>query len=294
MKRPKLTSLLSILLLALAPASPASEAIPKGHLIIIGGGPIPKSIVSSILEHSGGPAGKILIFPHASSNPAEAAANTRKLIEAQGAKAVEVYQCVQGAMDTPTCLTQIDKAAGIFFTGGDQNVLMAALDNTQAINNIRKRYADGALIAGTSAGAAIMSEVMITGEENRPAVASRIDPETQQQMEPFASIGPGRVVTSKGLGLLKTFVVDQHFLVRKRQNRLMSVVLEHPELIGVGIDESTAILVRPNQSLEVIGESVVTIIDARHAAETKQMGQNFYTRGLNVHLLPAGQKFYGN
>lgn len=294
MKLPILTALLTSTLLTISTPSLAAETPPKGHLLIIGGGPIPKSIVSSVIEHSGGPTGKILIFPHASSNPAEAAANTRKLIEAQGSKAVEVYQCVKGSMDKPACLTQIDQAAGIFFTGGDQNVLMAALDNTQTINKIRKRYADGALIAGTSAGAAIMSEVMITGEENRPASASRIDPETQQQMEPFASIGPGRVVTSKGLGLLKKFVVDQHFLVRKRQNRLMSVVLEHPDLIGVGIDESTAILVRPNQSLEVIGDSVVTIIDARYAGETKQMGQNFYARSLNVHLLPAGQKFYGN
>lgn len=295
----KLLSLLAAALLAL-PSGPlnapvAAQTLPKGQLLIIGGGPIPASIVKSLITHSGGPKGRIVIFPHASSEPGLAAANTRKLIEAQGASTVDVYGCIKGEMDKPECLAQIDNAAGIFFTGGDQNQLMAALDKTQAVAHIRKRHANGALIAGTSAGAAIMSEVMLTGDEKRPESASRIDPETQQEMEPFASIGPGRVVTAKGLGLVTRYIVDQHFIVRKRQNRLISIVLEQPKLIGVGIDESTAILVKPDQSFEVLGDSSVTVIDARTAGALESTpNQNFYARSLTLHLLPAGQKFYGN
>src|SRR5690606_3561987 len=93
---------------------------------------------------------------------------------------------------------------------------------------------------GTSAGAAVMSTPMITGDERHPG-GSRPD-----STEPFMTIARDNIITSTGFGLIDGAILDQHFLRRKRHNRLVSAVLEHPKLLGVGIDESTALLVQPD------------------------------------------------
>ncbi|MCB9858266.1 MAG: cyanophycinase [Phycisphaerales bacterium] len=135
----------------------------------------------------------------------------------------------------------------IWFSGGDQNRLMRRLNEAGIADVIRQRFRDGCVVGGTSAGAAVMSERMITGKAD------------------LESIAHGGTELAGGLGLWPGVIVDQHFLKRRRFNRLYSAVLDHPDLIGVGIDERTAVIVRGDR-IDVMGDSSVMIIDARNAS----------------------------
>lgn len=262
----------------------STDTTGKGRLLIIGGGAIPASVVQRLITLAGGPDSPIVIFPHASGVPAESAEATRALFAAQGAKKIEIYACKSGAMDTAPCLAQLAKAGGIFFTGGDQNLLTKALMKTKAFERIQALWRGGAVVSGTSAGAAIMSEVMITGEEQRQA--------GEAESAPFSSIRKGRVLTAAGLGFVNRYLIDQHFVIRMRQNRLISAILDHPHLIGVGIDESTAIVVEPDQSFEVVGDATVLVVDPREAKAVEADSKAYYSaRNLKMHLLTAGDRF---
>ncbi len=137
-------------------------------------------------------------------------------------------------------------------------------------------------MGGTSAGAAIMSKVMITGDELINKDSSNI----------FTSIMQGNVETVEGLGFLDEVVVDQHFVKRKRLNRLISVVLEHPTLPGIGIDESTAIIVSPGGHAEVMGVGTVVVFDPRGAAGIHADARgNLAARNIALHIYNAGETF---
>lgn len=270
---------------------PAWAQAKPGQLVIIGGGTIPPVILQRIIALAGGANAPIVIFPQASEIPDEAAKNTVSLFQAAGARQVEVFGCKAPQVDTPACLAQIDKAGGLFFTGGDQNRLAAAFKNTQAFARIVARHNQGHVLAGTSAGAAIMSKIMLTGEMRNPAPAA-VPATDDPAVDPFKTIQKGNVLTAAGFGFVTRYIVDQHFIKRQRENRLLSVVLDHPELIGVGIDESTAIVVRPNQAFEVIGVGSVLVIDARKATgRASDVRQNYTARNLILHLLTPGQTF---
>lgn len=142
-------------------------------------------------------------------------------------------------------------------------------------------YERGAVIGGTSAGAAIMSEIMITGDEKREVKEGR----------EFETIQAGNIVTTRGLGLWKAAIVDQHFATRKRHNRLIALVLEHPELPGIGIDESTAVIVARGTRFEVIGWNNVIVFDARGARIARRDPGAIGGTGLRMHVLLPGDNF---
>jgi cyanophycinase len=147
---------------------------------------------------------------------------------------------------------------------------MKALEGTGVPDVIARRYRDGAVVGGTSAGAAVMSAIMLTGDAD------------------LQSITVGATKTAAGLGLWPEVIVDQHHLKRQRQSRLISLVLEHPTLVGVGIDERTAAIVSGSR-FEVIGESSVLVIDARRArVEPRPAGALSAARDIAVHVLTAG------
>jgi cyanophycinase len=178
-----------------------------------------------------------------------------------------------------------DGITGIWFLGGDQNRITRVLDGTPAERAIHERYERGAVVGGTSAGAAIMTSPMITGDERRPGGARR------DTSDAWMTIDRDDVVTAAGLALLPGAIVDQHFLRRKRHNRLISLVLEHPALIGAGIDESTALEVRPDGTWRVLGNSVVVIYDARSAGVTQIGAAALGARDVRMHVLPSGATF---
>ena len=175
----------------------------------------------------------------------------------------------------------LDGVSAIWFSGGDQALLTAALLDTPIHARMLELYAAGCLIGGTSVGAAVMSEVMITGDEKR----------TKNEDELWQTVEADNVVRVRGFGFVKNVIIDQHFLVRRRQNRLISLVLENPALLGAGIDEATAILVRPDGKWEILGESQVYVVDARKAVVTKASSNKLGAHGLALHLLLPGDVF---
>jgi cyanophycinase len=127
----------------------------------------------------------------------------------------------------------------------------------------------------------VLSEIMITGDERR---------EIKEGHE-FETIEVGNIITAKGMGFLRTAIVDQHFVTRKRHNRLISLMAEHPELLGIGVDESTVAIVGPDEILEVLGESCVVIYDARPATINVRPGGLVGISDLVTHVLVQGDRF---
>ena len=188
----------------------------------------------------------------------------------------------RASADDPATVGRLDGVGGVFFSGGDQARVTAAILNTATHQRLLELYRGGAVIGGTSAGAAIMSRVMITGDERL----------NKDSVNAFVFIRRDNVVTTEGLGFIDDAIIDQHFAYRKRHNRLISIVLEHPSLVGIGIDEATALLVNPDRMLEVKGEGTVVVYDARRASavRTDSLG-NLGGRDLRMHVLTGGERF---
>ena len=184
--------------------------------------------------------------------------------------------------EQPGAERAFDGATGIYFTGGDQVRITRALLNTPVHRALLDLYRNGAVIGGTSAGAAIMSEVMITGDEKINKDSTSL----------FPMIRLGNVETVEGMGFVTDAIIDQHFVRRKRHNRLISVVLEHPQLVGVGIDEATAIVLGPDHTFRVTGASIVVVYDATKATKaTTDAAGNLSASGLTLHVLKAGDGY---
>jgi cyanophycinase len=260
---------------------------PRGALLIVGGGPFPDVILQRFVQLAGGPgAARIVVLPMASGDPdagLEITEDFRKL----GASA-ERLSLLRAKADGDEAVRSIAEATGIWFGGGDQSKLTAALSGTRAEAEIRRRFDAGAAVGGTSAGAAVMSALMLTGEERRPG-GDRPPPKDSENA--YMTIARDNVVTEEGFGLLPGAIVDQHFVRRRRNNRLLSLVLEHPELVGVGIDESTALEVGPQGPWKVLGKSVVVILDARRAQATSPSDAVLGAADVRLHVLPAGSRF---
>jgi cyanophycinase len=171
---------------------------------------------------------------------------------------------------------------GVYFGGGDQSRLTAALGGSRVEARLHELYARGAVLAGTSAGAAVMTGVMITGDERRPL----------SREEAFQKIEAENVVTARGFGFLEGAIVDQHFVRRRRANRLLSAVIENPALLGIGIDEETAIWVRPGRIFEVLGAGPVVVYDAGQAQVGPSSPEHgLAAAGLALHVLRHGSTY---
>jgi cyanophycinase len=175
--------------------------------------------------------------------------------------------------DKAAAATALRRATLIWMPGGDQNRFMKAIEGTGLAEIIRERHRAGVTVGGTSAGAAVLAEAMFTGDAD------------------LKSLTAGATVIAGGLGLWPDVLVDQHFLKRQRDNRLISAVMDRPALVGVGIDEATAVVVR-GASFEVLGKSSVVVIDARAAQVDKTPPGGLVSgRGLKLSVLHAGQTY---
>lgn len=261
-----------------------SRSAVRGSLVIVGGGPRSEEVMQRFLALAGG-AGKarILVLPMASSL-AETGPSSADSWRKMGATSWSVNLTREQALD-PSVVRGIDSATGIWFPGGDQSRITAVLVGTPAADAIRARYASGAVVGGTSAGAAVLSTPMITGDERHPGGTR---PDTTQS---FITIARENIVSTEGLGLAEGIIVDQHFLRRKRHNRLISMVLEHPTLIGVGLDESTALVVEPGKRWHILGASAAIIYDARQARVTPSSATVLGASGIRMHVLPSGAEY---
>jgi cyanophycinase len=265
-RRIALPAALAALLLAAGPPTRVqAQPRPKGHLVAVGGGGVPDAVMKRAIELAGGPAAPIVVFPQA-SELAETGDVAVEMWKKAGATNVRWLPLT----DAAAARRAVESAAFIWFPGGDQNKLMKAFEGTGVPEVIARRYRDGAVVGGTSAGAAVLSGVMLTGDAD------------------LQSITVGATKTAPGLGLWPDVIVDQHHLKRQRQSRLISLVLEHPTLVGVGIDERTAAIVSGTR-FEVVGESSVLVIDARRAkVEPRAPGSLSAARDVALHVLTAG------
>jgi cyanophycinase len=274
----KLAALILVTAHTLSPGFAFAAERGGGYLVIIGGGARPKDVTERFIQLAGRAAGaRVVVISLASEDAVASGQSAVADFKALGVSRVEVLPVPHEA-----AARAVQQATGVYFTGGDQQRLVSALAGTPVLDALHELWRRGGVIAGTSAGAAVMSARMITGEEHGVA----------QEDERFRSIQRGHVVTTNGFGFLTNAVVDQHFIARKRSNRLFSVVLENPTLLGIGIDESTAVVVSPDQRFEVLGERNVMVIDARHTGPIHiGSDQHLAATDLRVHVLVAGDRF---
>lgn len=223
-----------------------SISFAQERLIMVGGGDRPPDVLLKIAELSGGENGKLLVITWASGEPQESFEAFKKDIET--VSKITLINAPIRPLNEETkvrFLQQLKDLSGVFFTGGDQNRVMEVLQDKELLQAIKDKYKSGTLFAGTSAGTAIMSKIMITGEGD------------------FTVLDGTKVETKDGIGLISQIIVDQHFIKRSRQNRLLGLVLKNPNYLGVGIDEDTALFVKDNRFGEVLGNSQIMIFDAK-------------------------------
>jgi cyanophycinase len=174
-------------------------------------------------------------------------------------------------------LARLQTATGVFFTGGNQLRLSTILGGTSVAKALRAMNANGVHMAGTSAGAAFISEHMIAFGEEGPS--------------PIA----GAVRLAPGLGLTNRFIIDQHFRQRDRLGRLLAALAFNPFAIGLGLDEDTAAFIGPDNTLEAAGSGSITVVDASgvefSSMDTAAEGQPVCMLGVAIHILTAGARF---
>jgi len=276
--------LLILTLLSISACAAKEPAVPgpKGHLFIVGGGDRDEPLMRRYVElaKASGP-GKVAIFTMASGVPHEVGPELVAEFKSYGVADVAYHQLTREEAMDPGNVRLLDGVSAVWFSGGDQAKQTAVLLGTPLHKRMLELYSEGGLIGGTSAGAAVMSEFMITGNEKRAG----------GEEGTWEVILADDVEHTEGFGFVKDAVIDQHFVTRRRHNRLISVVLEFPSLVGVGIEEATAVLVRPDGKYEVLGEGQVIVYDARRATTSRSPDGHLGGRGLTMHVLLAGDVF---
>lgn len=211
----------------------ADRRVPGGSLVIVGGGVVPRSIREQFVQAAGGRKARIVIIP--ASQPSERDIE-RWLARWQECRALSVEIChaeQREDVNSPDFIEKLQQATGVWFGGGNQNFLAERYVDGPLEGMLANVLARQGVVGGSSAGAAILSRVMISAGDQEP-------------------------VEGRGLGLLSDAIVDQHFLRRNRCWRLQQMLRKHEELIGLGIDERTALIVHPRSGrMSVVGESYV-------------------------------------
>jgi cyanophycinase len=261
-----------------AAAAIAQAPATRGHLVLIGGGEKPPEALRKFVELAGGPHALIVAIPTASTEPDTGAYYVKLFREEYGCANVVALEIKSKADAMRADYAELARrAGGVFFGGGDQIRITNALLGTPVGAAIADAFNRGAVIGGTSAGTARQSDPTITGEGD------------------FKVIRANSVELWHGFGFFRGVVVDQHFIARQRSNRLISVILEHPDLLGVGVDEDTAVWVRPDDTFQVMGWSCVMVLDAKGAEVTRKpvdTGLDLLgVHGLKVQILLPGERY---
>lgn len=252
----------------------------EGKLLIIGGAEDKKGeckILKRFVQEAGGRESRITVMTAATEYPLQVGTEYHALFLELGAKDVQVLDVSDRSQaNTKGIEAQLEKSTGIFFTGGDQLRITGMLGGTLLGRMLQQLYEQGVIIAGTSAGASVMSDTMIVGGE-------------------AGTPKKNTLTMAPGLGLLRSVVVDQHFAQRGRTGRLLSAIAQNPYVLGVGIDEDTAILVQSDAHFSVVGSNTVTVVDASPSAATNVSestpGQALVLSPVMMHVLSDGYGF---
>jgi cyanophycinase len=233
------------------------------------------SIPARFVELSGGAQARVVVIAAASGEPSRIEAEYVEVFKLLGAASVVPLRLeMREQANGDRAVELLEQASGVFFTGGDQMRIGTIVGGSRVDSVLHARLSDGLVLAGTSAGAAMMSGTMIIGGQE-------------------ASVSPSSVRTGPGLEFLPGVLIDMHFAERGRLNRLLSAIALYPHELGVGIDEDTAILVEGDR-FEVIGTGSVTVIDAGPATTIRTPVDGAGPIALSdvrLHVLPAGCAF---
>ncbi|MBD7915167.1 cyanophycinase [Clostridium sp. Sa3CUN1] len=253
----------------------------KGDLIIIGGAEDKegdKEILKKVCNSINKDKDIILIATIATEYPKEAFKKYKKIFENLGVKNIKGLN-VEEREDSlnENNIRLIEEAELIFFTGGDQLRITSLVGGTSIYDALKRASENGCMIVGTSAGASVMSDTMIVNGE---------DEESPRKFT---------LKMAPGLGLLEGVMIDQHFAQRGRIGRLLTGIAQNPEVLGVGIDEDTALLVRDNGDAQVIGSGAVYFLDARNITYSNVSEQNYNEVlsmfNVKLHVLKEGDKY---
>lgn len=252
----------------------------RGYIIPIGGGEDrvkEMQIHRKFVELSGGEDADIVVIPTASMLE-ETGPDYNRIFSELGAGKVEFLPITRRTdCDNPDFAQMLDRATGIFMTGGNQLRLSAILGGTLVAQKIRRQNAAGIPVAGTSAGASIMSEHMVAGGSNNAGPAE------------------GNITLAPGMGLTNAVIIDQHFTQRNRLGRLLTASSFNPFLIGLGIDEDTAAFIGADNVLEVVGSGTVTVVDASQLTHSSMWdarpGEALSLLGLRLDVLGEGCRY---
>jgi len=234
-------------------------------------------ILRRFVEIAGGADAELVIMTVATDKVKETVADYRKVFRHLGARHVKAFD-VSLREDTASKrgLQLIEKATGIFFSGGDQLNIASLLGGTEMLETLKQRHCQGCVIGGSSAGAAMMSSSMLIS--GKPEESPRF----------------GNVEIGPGLDFIKQAIIDTHFSQRGRCGRLMTAVAHYPQDIGIGIDEDTAILVSGDE-FTVLGSGSVIIVDGGPMTHSNlsdlKHGELLELHDLSLHVLPSGARF---
>ena len=252
----------------------------KGKLFIIGGGDRTDAMMNELVDIAGiRTEGYAYILPMASSVPDSSIMWTKEDFTVTGIRNISGYNFLPGVIPPKAQLDSLRNAKLIFISGGDQARFMSVVLNGPVMDAIIQAYRNGSVIAGTSAGAAVMSKKMITGNQKKHA----------ESEAGFVTIESDNIDITEGLGFLTDVIIDQHFIKRQRLNRLVAASIENPDQLCVGIDESTAIIVDGDYAT-VTGISQVVVIKNPDKIKNIKDGK-LGTEGLQLSVYFPGQKF---
>jgi cyanophycinase len=270
-----------------SPDETPNQKPPKGKLFIIGGGERTPELMTSMIEASGvDSTGYIVVLPMSSEDPLGAYTNFSIDVSAVSKVPCINLNFLEADVINQPKLDSLRNAKLIFITGGDQSLFMGVARDTPIEDAIEYAFAQGSLIGGTSAGAAVMSEIMITGDQKNAA----------EYESTYDKMWKGNGIYAQGLGLIQGAIIDQHFVARSRYNRLFSAMCDYPGNMGIGIDEETAILVEGGNA-KVVGDSQVIVVQPQdscgvyfHHIGLKNVEMSMYLPGEGFQLPALKEK----
>jgi len=260
---------------------PYTDRQPTGELLLMGGNERMDErgeLLAQLIRMAGGRDARILVCAAASRYPEEVLPDYDERFRELGADRLALFALEdRHASEDPEVLEKLETATAVFFTGGDQFRLTSIVAGTEFSRLMWNRFLnDHLVVAGTSAGATAMGSTMIASSKSHGRVR-------------LADVNVGM-----GLGYLPDTVIDSHFNERSRINRLLTIFAQNSQILGLGIDENTALRIRPGEPFDVYGTGAVTVLDGRvsysnaaEAAATQVMALS----GVTVHVVPRGFRF---
>ncbi len=251
----------------------------RGALFLVGGNDgrnEDRALIDRFVKICGGASARVLVITSASLTPDRHFREYSEAFQGLGVREVSIFHAEKrAASDDPALLSSLDRADGVYFSGGGQRRLVSAMGGTQFDERLHQRYGEGLHVGATSAGASAMSSVMIAQGGRRK------------------SNQHSTVELSTGFGLLPEIIVDQHFQQRERFQRLIAAVLLNPAMLGFGLDERTAVEIDSFGHAEVFGTGALTVVDGSQLLDSGPIDSNENDRplafgGMRLNILTEG------